>query len=701
MSTSPQLGQESLLGDPEWDFQLRYYSRLLWRSRLMIVAVAVAGLGLAYLWCEAQTPRYRANTWLQLAAPSPTGIGVTDALVGGGSVYRDRQYFNTQLKVLRSRELAQKVIARLKLDQREPLMSSFQPAVAFGSHVSLEPILESLLVELRVTHSDPEEAVLWANTLAEVYVDDVLETRVESVRRAYGWLQDRLAETQKTLREANQTLLDGYQSEDLVAGGSETGVTASIGRLTDELTATQARRIVVEAALNQFTGMRRRGQSLGRIPQVASDPMSQTLASQLAAQEVRLATLSQSYKDAHPEIQKLRAAMEQVRKAQEARIVEIEQGLRAEFRQLRGREGAHEVALVDKRAQAIQQTRTFVELETLKKEADTANTLYGVLLQKLSETNIAASVQNDNVRVVQQAWRPIAPVWPDRRRLSAFGLLFGLLLGVGFVVGRDYLNNTISDPDEVESYLGLDLLAAVPRFGNEARPLVTEAYQALRTSLLFGRTREDGEVVLITGTAPGEGKTTTALNIAKLLAVSGEKTLIVDADLRRGVLHERLKLDREPGLTDVFVKRGQLEMLVRNTTVKNLSVLTTGQLPRNPPALLGRETFSELLVRMRRDYRWIVLDSPPLTAVTDGLLLARLADMAVLVIHHGLIDRRLVRRVLTSLRKANGNLIGAVLNAVDVKTTDYYSYYYSYASNRTPNVGGAQPGTQPRAQPVG
>ena len=149
--------------------------------------------------------------------------------------------------------------------------------------------------------------------------------------------------------------------------------------------------------------------------------------------------------------------------------------------------------------------------------------------------------------------------------------------------------------------------------------------------------------------------------------------------------------------TDYFGTSGMQFYGVRPTEVVNLYALTSGQLPRNPPALLGRESFAELLARMRRDYRWIVLDSPPLANVTDGLLLARLADQAVLVVHHGLVDRRLVRRILTSLRKANGNLIGAVLNAVDVKTTDYYSYYYSYPRSHAAKVDKARPRAQPAA----
>ena len=201
-------------------------------------------------------------------------------------------------------------------------------------------------------------------------------------------------------------------------------------------------------------------------------------------------------------------------------------------------------------------------------------------------------------------------------------------------------------------------------------------------------------MVLVAGTTPGEGKTTTLLNLARLLAVAGDSVVVVDGDLRRASLHARLGAEREPGLTDHFVNATPLESLVRPTRVPRLALLSAGPLPPNPPALLAREELADLLGRLRRLYRWVLVDSPPVAAVTDALLLARHADSTLLVVQHNKVDRALARRAVAALRKATPSLVGAVLNGVDVKTHGYYGYAYDGATTDTadPGRGGALPG---------
>ncbi|HEY7514542.1 MAG TPA: CpsD/CapB family tyrosine-protein kinase, partial [Vicinamibacteria bacterium] len=181
---------------------------------------------------------------------------------------------------------------------------------------------------------------------------------------------------------------------------------------------------------------------------------------------------------------------------------------------------------------------------------------------------------------------------------------------------------------------------------------------------------------------PQEGKTTTIVNLAKLLAGSGEKTIVLDCDLRRAQLHHRLELQREPGLTDVFVRHDALDSVIQSTRVPNLDALTAGPLPPNPPALLARKSFGELLEHIRGRYDWILVDSPPLASVTDALLLARHADIALMVVQHLKVDKRLVKRSVAALRKATPNLLGAVLNAVDVQARGYHYYYYSHQAEQ-------------------
>jgi polysaccharide biosynthesis transport protein len=677
-------------GDRELD--VRFYADLLWRGRWLVAAAAVVGSTLGIVIALLQTPEYRAGAMLQIEPPTPTFLTVTDALVGGGGFWQNTDFYNTQFKVLRSKGLGEKVVERLKLQEHEPFRGHPDPGALFVSHIGVEPVPESRLVVVSITHRNPKDAALWANTLAEVYIEQTLEGRVEAARKAYEWLQERLAATQKNMRDAQDKLFRSYQTQDLfVPEGSVSAVTTSITKLNEDYIAAQARRISLEAALKQLSEMRKGGQNLDTVPQVASDSLVLTLNGQLASLNLDLSRLREKFKDAHPEVLKVQAQIEQTQKAKDARAAQIEGGLRAEYVQLQRREADLRGAIDGQKAQAASQSRKATELESLKKEADSAKNLYEVLLQKLNESDIAASIRSNNVTVVERASEPRSPVRPEKKKIAFASLFVGLALGVGLVLARDYLDNTIRNPEDIERYLHLDLLAAVPHHESDNSHLVTEAYQSLRTALLFARREEaGGQVVLITGTAPQEGKTTTIVNLARLLGGAGERTVVIDCDLRRAQLHRRLELDREPGFTDYFVKHEPLEALLKPTSTPNLLALSAGPLPPSPPAILARKSLGDLLNQLRADFEWILIDSPPLASVTDALLIARHADIVVMVVQHNKVDKRVVKRSVAALRRATPNLLGAVLNAVDVAGKGYYYYYYHHENPKGSEVDPAE-----------
>jgi polysaccharide biosynthesis transport protein len=675
MSSAPSFAPTT--GQSERELDLSYYTGLLWRGRALIAtAMAVGlllGLGVGFL----QTPEYSATTTLQIDPPMPTLLTVTDALVGGGSYWQNADFFNTQFRILRSGTLGERVIEALALKEQPPFRGAPDPGGLFMGYVAVAPIPETRLVQVSVTHRDPQSAALWANTLATTYVKESVATRVQSALQASQWIQERLAATQKSMRESQERLSRALEGQDIVVPeGSISAVTTSITRLNEDFIAAQARRIVLDTALRQVAEMRKRGEALDSLPQVAQDAQIAGLDGQLGNLNLELSRLKEKYKAAHPEVQRVQAQMDTLRKVKETRIRQIVDAMQVELNQLVRREADLKSAIETQKQLASAQSRKAADFETLRKEADSAKSLYDVLLQKLNETDIAASIRNNNVTIVERAIAPTSPFRPRKMRLAGLAAIIGLALGMALVLGRDYLDNTIRDPEEVERYLHVDLLAAVPNHESTNPGLVTEAYQNIRTALIFARHDEGGQVVLVTGTAPQEGKTTTVLNLAKLHAASGERTIIVDCDLRRAQIHTRLGLTREPGLTSYFAKHEDLDALIRSTRTPNLFALTAGPLPPNPPALLGRQSVNDLLNHLRKSYEWILIDSPPLASVTDALLLARWSDHVLLVIQHNKVDKRLIKRQVASLRRATPNLLGAVINDIDIQTKGYYYYYY-------------------------
>ncbi len=667
----------------ESDLDIRYYGGVLWRGRWLVLVAAVLGTALSSLIAYLQIPEYQAQTMVQIEPPVPFFMGVNEALMGGGGGYwQNSDFYHTQFKIITSKAIADKVIDELKLKDKIPFKDSPDPSALFLQHVSVAPVPESRLAYINVSHDDPAEAALWANRVADVYINHSLGQRVESARKAFDWLQERLNTTAAEMKEQNDRLYRQYQEQDFVPVGADSTAGTSLEKFQGELVEVQSKRIALDAAYKQALDLRKRNESLESVPQIAQDSAWVGLQAQVSAMGLERQRMKERYRDTHPEVVKIDALLQGLRQKKDERAADVIALMEKEQAQLQKREGQLQGAADEQKRIAAGQNRRVAELDTVKKQASSASGLYEVLLQKLNESNIAASVQTNNIALIDKAVGG-RKIRPNQQQAAGMGLAIGLLLGVALVLGRDYFDNTIKDPDEVERYLHLDLLAAVPKHDATNEHLVTEAYQNLRTALIFARREDSGQVVLVTGTAPQEGKTSTIVNLAKLLATSGEKTLVMDLDLRRAQIHRRLDVPKEPGFTDYFLKREELDKLIQPTKAPNLFVLTAGALPPNPPALIARKQMSDLLDRLRGHFDWILVDSPPLASVTDALLLARYCDLAVYVVQHNKVDKKAIKRNIIALQKATPNLIGVVINALDTETRGHYYYYYQQDQKTT------------------
>jgi capsular exopolysaccharide synthesis family protein len=657
--------------------EIRYYLRLLWRRRSIVAACGVIGLALGLGVALVQVPAYQASAMVRIDMPAPLFMSVADAFAATPNYWQYQDFYATEFRVLASPALGEKALRRLKLETRPPFQGQAEPGRVFMAHVSVEPIVQTRLVNIRVTHADPREAALWANTLAEAYLEHSLALRVDSAREAYQWLQERLASTQQSMRVSQEKLQESYQAQDVLApeAGGGSVLATTIAHINDDIAKAQARRIELESVLHAAAEMRKSEQGLDALPQVMGDTVVTGMGGQLAERTAELRRLSEKFTAAHPEVRRVESQIEELKASRTARAGQILLVLEAEAAQVRARERELREALAGQKAQAAAQTRSASRTEALRKEADSSKNLYEVLLQKLNETDIASSLKANNVTIVERAVGPSAPVSPDKRRFALIGLSLALLAGLGLVLGLDIWHDTVKTADDVEHHLQLDLLAVIPRHTALDEGTVTEAYQGLRTALIFSRTSEDGLAVLVTGTMPQEGKTSTAVRLGQLLAAAGESTVIVDCDLRRGQLHARLGLPREPGVTDVLAHQAELAAALKETGVPNLQAITSGHAPPNPPALLARRQTGELLSELRRRFDWVIVDSPPLASVTDAQLLSRYVDASLFVVRYDRVSKALVRRTVQALRRSGQNVLGVVLNAVEAKARGYHYYY--------------------------
>lgn len=373
-------------------------------------------------------------------------------------------------------------------------------------------------------------------------------------------------------------------------------------------------------------------------------------------------------------------------------------------------------ALDKQKAEANDLAEKLVQYHILQHDAEANKLLYDGLLQKLKEATISVGLRSSNIRVVDPALAPTTPSRPQKARNILLAFLVGLVGGIGLAIFREYLDNTVKSPDDIEALTGLPSLAVVPALpgslnGHHSRwawptrnPLpqadvgprvellsylqpksqISEAFRALRTSLLLSQAEQPPQVILLTSALPREGKTTAAVNLAVTLAQLGDRTLLMDSDLRKPGIRRAMNLTigKELGLSSYLAGVCTLEeAILPHPAISNLSVLTTGPVPPSPADLLSSHRMQEAIAEARRRFKFVVIDSPPIMAATDAVILSALTDGVLLVVRSGETPKEAFTRTRDLLGAVKSRLLGVVLNAVDSGAPDYYySYrYYPYA----------------------
>ena len=673
-------------------------------------------------------------------------------------------YIETQNRILKSENLARRVITQLGLEKlpefmrrsgswqiarekpaTEPLRAEFGISSAadktvpeevlknFEERLTVEPVKRSRLIEVTFESNDPNIAAQVVNTLTSAYIDANLEARWQAAQKASDWLSQQLLGMKAKLEKSEDELQKYGRGNGLLfleteKGTSENIVVQRLRELQQELTKAQADRYAKESLYRLLEE-----RNYAELPGVFDNKLIQDLTARLADLQREQSRLSANFNPSYPRVKELQSQIDESKAMLEAERARAAGGIANDYKAAVSHEEMLQNAFTEQERQANDIAGKSVQYNILKREADTNKQLYVGLLEKLKETGVSSSLKATNIRVVDPAYPPKKFARPRILLDLSITLIVGMCLGIAAAFLQEHLDNTLKSSEDIERFLQIPSLGAVPAMELSANPRRThgfqtnapmldaekvnggnghngrngnngskngtqlappwnrievqdggghqhgalaEAFHGLRTSVLLSTAKRPPATLLVTSAQQGEGKTTVAANLAASLAQLGDSVLLIDADLRRPSLQKFFQVSRSTGLVNYLTGDCDWRSLVWQAAPIGVSVLFCGPVPPNPADLLSSEYMRSLIREASKEYKFVVLDSPPLLNLSDSRILATLVDGVILVVGGGTTPRELVQRAYLSAVDAGSHVIGATINFADVRNDYYYSGYH-------------------------
>ena len=713
--------------------QLLDYLRVVSKHRKMIVGFFVTTFLVVMLATFSLTPQYKGTTQVIIEKAAPNALETNYRSEG-----YNPEFYETQFQLIQSHAVALRVVKMLSLeDTYDTYMGRYEHPSLFQlilkgvrkvvakvkavmgvpktegppgeleqlkwtradliaekirAGIDVEPIPNSRIVAINYLSPNPEFAPLVANSIAKAYLEETLEIKMEAIRRTLGWMTQKADEERVKLEASEKKIQDYMRANNLVTLENRVAVLPEqLSQVGADLVHAQTRREEAEALYNKVRNIRKDSGVAETIPAIASDPALRTLQTQILDAEQNIMQLSGKYGKKHPVMIKALGDLKVLKEKKEQEIARSIQSIKNDYELARSTENALRAQMQKSKTEAQRANENFIQYQALNREMETNRQLYDALMAKIKEQSVTGENQPVvNFWVVEKASIPDSPAKPKKGINALLGLALGLFGGIGLAFLSEYLDNTVKDPEEAEIALGTPVLGTVSLNADgkpagetvlkEPRSVFAESYKALRTALLLSSVGGPPKKVLVTSSVSEEGKTTTAVNLALVLAQSEKRVLLIDGDLRKPRLHKLFKLRNTHGLSTYLAGRNSGEELLGRGPLPNLAVITAGPIPPNPSELLSSERMKALLDVLGGQFDIIICDSPPILSVTDSRLLSRLFDGTILVTRGAKTTYEMARRSLKLLRGVNAHVLGIVINALDLKKHDYYyhQYYAAY-----------------------
>ena len=715
---------------PAAEVDLRDMLRKISRRKGVLTGTVVLMMALAVIVLNQITPRYTSSAQVMIEARQNRVVNI-EAVVSG--LPQDMETVESEIEILRSRRLAEKVIRALKLYENPEFNPPHAPAPAwhrffavrtyipdslidviapaarqkvmtteerleqervdiidrFLDRLSLQRAGRSRVIEIGFSASSAEVAAQVANKMADLYIVDQLEAKFEATKRATEWLSERVTALRQAVSSSESAVEAFRKNSGLIQGKGVTLASQQMSELNTQLILARTKRAEAEARLKQVESMLASQRGVDSVAEVLASPLIQRLREEESQIIRKAAEMSQDFGDKHPKMINIRAELADQRHKIEIEVNKIVQNLRNEVQVARVRETELANSLSRLQGDIAQQNTSEVQLRALEREANANRELYETFLSRFKETNQQQDIQQADARIISRADVPAEPSFPRKNLLYGIAFAGSILIGIVLIMVIEHLDHGFRSMTQIEQAMGVPALGLVPMIGGldklrsepfdyvVERPVSAfgEAVRSLYTSILLSNVDSPPRTVLITSSLPNEGKTSLSIALGRLVALQSQKRVVlIDADLRRPQLHRKMGLPASPGLVEYLAGEATLDEVLRHDEKSGAQVIVAGGIPNNPTDILASEHMKGLIDELARVNDLVVLDSPPVLAVSDPRVLSRLADKTVYVVRWAETRRETALMGLKQIVDVGADVAGVALSMVNVRKHSQYGY---------------------------
>ena len=663
-----------------------------WYALTVFLAVMLVAVIYTF-WIE--KPLYQGIATVQVLRRGPQVLPNMDVVES--SIASDED-LNTQVNILESLAMVQNVVSQLSSDEQQQLTDPYNHGLFGGTHSPVEIVFKnrkiipqrfSLMVDIQFRHPNRKLAARVANLFAEQYIAYNARQRVEDSMRAVDELKDRADQQRKRVDEIANELQAYREHGNLISlAQNKDIVTDKLKALNTMATDTNAKLKQAEIRWTQVEDWRKAGKNLTDLAFIADQPQVSQLLQQIITQKIAIAQLHQRYRDKYPSLIEAVNTLAQTQRDLDAAVENAAAGVQADYQNALQNDEAARQALSNQETKSLDLDKSAVEYDNLDREYRVNEQLLEAMMTRMRETAVTGTIETQSARIVDRAFESPVPVVPSIPLNLAIGVLGGLVFGFGFAYFVAMIDDRVRNAFDVETLVGLPLIGVVPRIArmeqpdkaqivsNGADPMVVEAFMSLHSTLRLRDESRNAKFILVTSTLPGEGKSFVATNLALAFASQGQRTAVVDCDLRKPNIQRSFRLQAAKGVISYCVHSTPLDEVVVRNVHPNLDVVASGGRAKNPAQLLNSREFETLLAELGRRYDRVLFDTPPLGAVSDALNMLPLMDGAIFAIQCNRVRRQAARRSVRRLAAANIHIFGAVLNDMTAgRTAEYYEEY--------------------------